>query len=118
MEQLFVTGEAPPEKPLLRLEDASLAALLERLKPKKVVAFSDRGQRKLGREIYSGLSKDDDVCAIVGGFPRGDFLSDVDKLSDELVCIDPELLRAPTVISRAIYAYEDTFKIPELRLKR
>ncbi len=118
MEHLFLTGVAPPENPLLRLEDASLAVLLERLKPKKIVVFSDRGQRRLCRAVYSGLSKEDEVCTIVGGFPRGDFLSDVDKLSDELVCIDPELLRAPTVISRAIYAYEETFRIPELRLGR
>ncbi len=116
MEHLLLTGEAPPENPLLRLEGASLAALLERIKPKKVLTFSERGERKLCRGLFSGLSSEDDVCAIVGGFPRGDFLSNVDKLSDELVSIDPELLRAPTVIARAIYAYEETFGIPELRL--
>ncbi|MDI6642677.1 MAG: hypothetical protein QMD95_01260, partial [Candidatus Hodarchaeaceae archaeon] len=108
----------PPENPLLRLEDASLAALLERLKPKKVLTFSERGQRRSLKEVYRGLSREDEVCVVVGGFPRGDFLSDVDKLSDELVSIDPELLRAPTVIARAVYAYEETFGIPELRLRR
>jgi rRNA small subunit pseudouridine methyltransferase Nep1 len=118
IEHLFLTGAAPPDNPLLRLEDSSLAALLERLKPKKVVAFSERGKRKLSGEIYSGLSKEDEVCAVVGGFPRGDFLSDVDKLSDELVSIDPELLRAPTVISRAIYAYEESFGVQKSRLER
>ena len=76
------------------------------------------GQRKLCRELFDGLSKEDEVCVVVGGFPRGEFLSNVAELSDELVSIDPELLRAPTVTARAIYAYEDALGIQELRLRR
>jgi len=118
VEHLFLTGAVPPEKPLLSLEDASLADLLKRLKPAKVITFSDRGERKIWGDVYKGLSKDEDICVVVGGFPSGDFTSDVGKLSDELVCVDPELLRAPTVVARAIYAYEDTFAIPKSRLER
>jgi len=118
MEHLFLTGAAPPENPLLRLEDASLGDLLGRLKPKRVVTFSERGERKPLNEIFDGLSKEEDVCVIVGGFPHGDFLSDVEKLSDELVNIDPELLCAPTVMMRAIFAYEDAHEIPKTRLAR
>jgi rRNA small subunit pseudouridine methyltransferase Nep1 len=118
IEHLFLTGAAPPDKPLLRIGDSSLADLLKRLKPAKVLTFSDKGKRKPWGDVYSGLSKDEEVCVVVGGFPRGDFLSDVDKLSDELVCVDPEPLRAPTVIARAIYAYEDTFGVTKSRLER
>lgn len=117
VEHLFLTGAAPPEKPLLRLEDSPLADLLKRLKPVKVLTFSDKGKRKPWGDVYSGLSKDEDVCMVIGGFPRGDFLSDVNKLSDELVCVDPEPLRAPTVIARAIYSYEDTFGVTKSRLE-
>lgn len=118
IEHLFLTGEAPPENPLLRLENASLAELIERIKSKKITTFSELGQRKLCRELFDGLSKEDEVCVVVGGFPRGEFLSNVAELSDELVSIDPELLRAPTVTARAIYAYEDALGIQELRLRR
>lgn len=118
IEHLFLTGEAPPERPLLRLENASLAELIERIKSKKIITFSELGQRKLCRELFDGLSKEDEVCVVVGGFPRGEFLSNVAELSDELVSIDPELLRAPTVTARAIYAYEDALGIQELRLRR
>lgn len=118
IEHLFLTGEAPPEGPLLRLENASLAGLVERIKSKKVITFSERGERKLCRELFDGLSKEDEVCVLVGGFPRGEFLSNVAELSDELVSIDPELLRAPTVTARAIYAYEEALGIQELRLRR
>jgi rRNA small subunit pseudouridine methyltransferase Nep1 len=118
MEHLFLTGAAPPENPLLRLEDSSLRALVERLKPKKVVTFSDRGELKSLDGVFGGLSRDDDVCVIVGGFPHGDFLSSVREFSDEIISIDPEPLHAWTVITRAIHAYEDAFAIPELRMRR
>jgi rRNA small subunit pseudouridine methyltransferase Nep1 len=118
LEHLFLTGAAPPEKPLLHLESTSLADLLRRLKPKKVLTFTERGERKLLRDLFSGLSRGDEVCTIIGGFPHGDFLSDVGKLSNELVSIDPEPLDAPTVLSRVINAYEIAFGIQELRLER
>ena len=118
IEHLFLTSEAPPESPLLRLENASLAELIERIRPKKVITFSELGQRKLCRELFDDISKEDEVCVVVGGFPHGEFLSNVAELSDELVSIDPELLRAPTVTARAIYAYEEALGIQELRLRR
>jgi len=118
IEHLFLAGEAPPEKPLLRLENASLAELIGQIKPKKVIIFSERGQRKLCGELFDGISKEDEVCVVVGGFPRGEFLSNVAEFSDELVSIDPESLRAPTVIARAIYVYEGALGIQELRLRR
>jgi len=118
LEHLFLAGKAPPEKPLLSLEDASLTVLIERLRPKRVIAFSDRGEPKPIGGAYAGLSKEDEVCVIVGGFPKGDFRSDVVGMADEVVCIDPDLLIAPTVITKAIYAYEETLGITAARLGR
>jgi rRNA small subunit pseudouridine methyltransferase Nep1 len=118
LEHLFLTGTAPPENPLLRLEEASLADVLRHIKPKKTITFSERGEIKPPEEIYRGSTKEDEVCAIIGGFPHGDFTSDVEKLSDELVCMDPEVLRAPTVVARAIYMYELAFRIQKSRLER
>jgi len=118
LEQLFLTGEAPSGAPLLRLEKAPLKELIGRLQPEKTIIFSDKGQRKLMADVYAGLSKDDDVCVVVGGFPSGDFLSDVVTISDEQVCIDPEPLTAPTVVARALYAYEEALGITRFRLGR
>ena len=117
LEHLFLKGEAPPEKPLLRLEDASIAELIERIRPKRVITFSEQGKPKLCREIFGGISREDDVCAIVGAFPRGEYSSNVAGLPDEPVSLDPEPLRAPTVVARAIYAYEEATGIQELRQK-
>lgn len=70
------------------------------------------------KEFFSNVSKEDETCVIIGGFPHGDFLSNVTELSNELVSIDPEPLRAPTVLMRAIFAYEDAFDIQKIRLGR
>ncbi len=118
LEQLFLVGAAPPDKALLKLEQGRLRELVERLKPRRVITFSDGGRKRALGEVYAGLSRDDDVCAIVGGFPRGDFLSDVASFSDELVSIDPEQLTAPTVVARAIFAYEEKLGVTNSRLGR
>jgi len=118
IEHLFLTGSAPPENPLLRLQDASLEGILDQIKPEKVISFSEHGNRKLYGELFRGISRDDEVCLIIGGFPHGDFLSNVAGLSDELICIDPEHLEALTVLTRAICAYEDAFDVQKTRFSR
>jgi len=118
MEHLFLKGSAPPENPLLHIRDESLSEMIAHLKPAKVLSFSEHGSRKLYSELFHGISKDDEVCAIVGGFPHGDFLSNVAELSDEFVCIDPEQLDAITVLTRAICAYEDIFEVQKTRFGR
>lgn len=118
MEHLFLKGAAPPERPLLTLEHASLEQILGELRPSRVIAFSERGERRPCSKLFEGVKREAEVCAIVGGFPHGDFLSNVARVSDELVCIDPEPLEALTVVARAICAYEEALGIQALRLRR
>ncbi|MDI6819737.1 MAG: hypothetical protein QMC89_02380 [Candidatus Hodarchaeaceae archaeon] len=118
IEQLFLVGAAPPDEPLLCLEEASLADIVHRIGPTKVITFSEGGQRKSYAEIFRGISIDDEVCTIIGGFPHGDFISNIVELSDELVCVDPERLEASTVVNRVICACEDALGIQKIRLSR
>lgn len=118
MEHLFLTSSAPPENPFLRLQDASIEEIIAQIKPAKTISFSEHGKRKLYSELFQGISRDDKVCTIIGGFPHGDFLSNVAGLSDEFVCIDPEQLEALTVLTRAICAYEDAFEVQKTRFSR
>jgi rRNA small subunit pseudouridine methyltransferase Nep1 len=118
MEHLFLTGSAPPENPLMSIRDESLNGTVAHIKPAKVVSFSEHGERKLYRELFHGISVDDEVCVIIGGYPHGDFLSNVTELSDEIICIDPEQLDAITVLARAIHSYEDTFEVQKTRFGR
>ncbi|MEM2878527.1 MAG: hypothetical protein QXG10_03145 [Candidatus Hadarchaeales archaeon] len=116
LEHLFMNGSAPPEKPLLRLERASLCDIVRRVSPEKTIVFSDGGERKEWKNVFEGLKRNDNTCVVIGGFPHGDFISPVHEFADELVCVDPDLLLAPTVVSRAIHAYEDAIGLQVGRL--
>jgi rRNA small subunit pseudouridine methyltransferase Nep1 len=104
IEQLFLLKAVPPEKPLLRLESMGIAELLEELAPAKIITFSERGERRKLHELFE--KAEDEVCAVIGGFPHGDFISPVERLADEVVSLYPEPLTAPVVVSRVITAYE------------
>ncbi|MEM2874834.1 MAG: hypothetical protein QW567_02255 [Candidatus Hadarchaeales archaeon] len=116
LEHLFMNGKAPSESPLLTLERATLSDAVRGISPRRTVVFTDKGKKREWGSIFRDLGRDEDACAIVGGFPHGDFLSPVDELADELVCVDPDLLTAPTVVARAIHAYEDRLGLQGERL--
>jgi rRNA small subunit pseudouridine methyltransferase Nep1 len=116
LEQLFLSGRAPPQEPLLTLERASLREIVDRISPAKTIVLTDRGERREWGRVFEGASPGDDVAVIIGGFPHGDFLSPVNELAGEMVCIDPDLLLAPTVVARAIGAYEEFIGLQGERL--
>ncbi|KXB02375.1 hypothetical protein AKJ44_00550 [candidate division MSBL1 archaeon SCGC-AAA261F17] len=111
IEQLFLTGEVPPEGPLLRLRDGTLRGIVEEINPEKAITFSSREQEFRRESLFDEVKKEDDVCIIVGGFPHGDFLSRVGELSDEIVRIYPEEFEALTAVTHAIHFYEDEFEV-------
>lgn len=104
MEQLFLVGSVPPDKPLLKLERGSLKDLVKRISPSRVLVFSEEAPRKRLSELFSG--GEERVCAIVGGFPYGGFLSRVEEIASEMVSLYPAPLTAPLTISRVLAAYE------------
>ncbi len=56
LEQLFLVGSAPPEKPLLKLEKATLKELVARLKSRRVKYFSISGGRLV---LGPGMTRQD-----------------------------------------------------------
>ncbi|KXA89051.1 hypothetical protein AKJ61_03695 [candidate division MSBL1 archaeon SCGC-AAA259B11] len=109
MEQLFLTGSVPPDDPLMTLCDESLETRVEKISPEKVLAFSKDGKQVSGGRLFNSLALEDDVCVVIGGFPHGNFLSDVEGLSDDLVSIYPETLDAVTVVNHVVQFYEKKF---------
>jgi rRNA small subunit pseudouridine methyltransferase Nep1 len=114
MEELFKTGAVPPEKPLLTLERKTLIELLNELEGKKIV-FSEKGIKKKWAELFQPNLP---TIVVVGAFPHGDFHIDWNKTPCELICVDPEPLSADTVVSRALFAYEQAIGLQEKRLKK
>ncbi|KXA95734.1 hypothetical protein AKJ65_00965 [candidate division MSBL1 archaeon SCGC-AAA259E19] len=107
MEQLFLTGEVPPENPLMKIEDATLPEKVKEVKPEKVVTLREDGERIRRENLFRELSRKDDLLAIVGGFPHGEFLSDVHSLSDQIIRIYPKTLEAVTAVTHIIQFYEE-----------
>ncbi len=111
MEQLFIEGAAPPEKPLLVLKKFSLAELVRRISPYRSIVFSENGVNKKLSEIFGRFSINEEICAIVGGFPHGDYITNMEGIANEVVSIYPKLLTAPAVISSILCSYEQRFEI-------
>lgn len=68
----------------------------------KVLAFSPEGRLTLAQAVER---YGQNVLLVIGGFPEGDFKSDVYRYSDDTVSLGPKLLEIPTVIDTVIRAY-------------
>lgn len=111
MEQLFLTGGVPPSDPLLKIFDKTLQEKLEEIGSVKTFTLSERGRSVEGRDLFRDFSINDDVAIIVGGFPHGDYISDVEKLSNETVSIYPHSLNAITAVNHVIQFYEEEYGV-------
>jgi len=117
MEQLFQLGNVPATgKALLRLEQMTFGVLIERLKPDRIVGFSQEGVPRTIEKTVSGLRDSENVCIVIGGFPHRSFSQETETLFDEKISIDREGLDASTVVSRVIYEYEKARNLTEKRL--
>lgn len=109
MEQLFLIGGVPPEENLMEISEMSLTEKVGEIDPKRTVAFSKKGGRFNRKSIFQGIERKEDLCVIIGGFPKGGFLSEVDEISDEIFRIYPDPLDAVTVVTHTIQFYEEEF---------
>lgn len=108
MEQLFKTGGVPPENPLMTMSEKDLETKIDEINPEKTLSFSLQGEKIEGKDMFRPEEKEKDICAIVGGFPNGDFNSNIEKLSDEIIKMYHHELNALTVVNHAVQFYEES----------
>ncbi len=111
MEQLFQVGRVPPEDPLIEIRDMSLGERLDNIGPTETIGLSVEGEEIEGKNIFKDVDMSDDLAVIVGGFPHGEFISDVRHLADRMISIYSESLDAVTAVARVIHFYEDSLEI-------
>lgn len=111
IEQLFQTKKVPPENPLIRMESKSLEEIIDEINPDKTINFSENGTKLDRNEFLKGYNLEEDILVIIGGFPHGDFLSNVEKFSDETISLYSETLDAVTVVNHVIQFYEEEYDI-------
>ncbi len=109
MEQLFITDGVPPDNPLMTLSEKSLENKINQINPRKTLAFTQNGEKVTKKQLFSNLEKTVDVCAIIGGFPHGNFISNIEEIADEHISIYPESLDAISVVNHVIQFYEEKF---------
>lgn len=113
MEQLLKRGEVPPGNPLMKVENKTLSEKIGEIDPEKTVVFSQKGKKLETSSLFGAISGEEDFCAVVGGFPSGRFLSDVDSICDETIRIYPKSLNAISVLGHMIQLYEERY-LPDI----
>jgi rRNA small subunit pseudouridine methyltransferase Nep1 len=110
MESLFVEGAAPSRgAPLLKLnQDYSFKRCLDEIAHSRVIVLSERGKRE---KLFQRFKGEEDLLCVIGGFPRGDFNSDVYSGTDDIISVFDEPLTAWTVASELIVNYENAIDL-------
>jgi len=108
MEQLYRFGVVPQDPPLFRLERGwTLERVIREEAKGPVVALSEEARRVNPHRYFSEKARAGDLTLVLGGFPKGDFRTDVRKLATETVSLHPESLSIWTVMTEVLAAWED-----------
>jgi rRNA small subunit pseudouridine methyltransferase Nep1 len=102
----------------MTLQHKTLSGLLREIKPTRVIAFSRTGSPRTLEKVISRLVGEKRPVFVVGGYPHGHFSKATMKSVNEVTSIDPEMLDAWTVTTRAIHEYERALSLSKKRLER
>ena len=103
MESLFKNRVVPKDLALLRLEEKTLGELVEEINPDGVFVMHEEGKLVKPRAFGEVLAGLENPVVIVGGFPHGDFLSEVPW---EKISIYESSLMAWIVINEVLVNFE------------
>lgn len=118
LEQLFQEKKVPSKgETLLKLEHKTLQQLFNEVKTDYILALSRKGKPKTIQNAVSALKSKQYPAVIIGGFAHGHLSKTTVQLTDELVCVDSEMLEAWTITSRIIYDFEKSISLDTKRLQ-
>jgi len=103
MESLFKNKVVPQDLELLRLEKKTLGKLVEEIGPDEVFVMHESGEPMKPRDFGKVLAGLENPLVIVGGFPHGDFQSQVEG---KKVSLYREPLMAWTVVNEVLVNFE------------
>ncbi|MEM3445505.1 MAG: 16S rRNA methyltransferase [Thermoplasmata archaeon] len=108
IESLFNNWVVPSkEMPLLKLMPGyTFEKCLSYIPKSRVIVFSPKG-KLVSLEKYFREIKDEDLLCVIGGFPEGDFLSNVYAYADDVLSISEQTLTVWTVLSEILVNYEN-----------
>ncbi|QDA31116.1 16S rRNA methyltransferase [Thermococcus indicus] len=103
MESLFKNRAVPRDLELLRIEEKSLGELVEEIKPDGIFVMHEEGELIKPKDLGKMLGELENPLVIVGGFPHGDFRSEVPW---KKISIYEAPLMAWTIVNEIITNFE------------
>ena len=110
MEKLFLTKKIESEDEILmEMKNSSLSQLVSKIKPTQIIGLTTQGQKISLDKLVEQI--EENSCIILGGFQKGHFNNETDKIIDKSFSINDSSLEAHLVASRLAYEYEKTIFI-------
>ena len=110
IEKLFLTQKIETDgKILVQLRSSTLSDLISEIKPTKIIGLTTKGKQTTLEKFIQQIP--DNSCIIIGGFQKGHFNQDTEKIINESFSINDSPLEAHLVASRFVYEYEKTIFI-------
>ena len=110
MEKLFFTKKIQAEDEILmELKQSSLSELLSKIQPNHIIGLTTKGQKNTIEKIVKQIPENS--CILIGGFQKGHFSNETQRIIDKSFSINDLSLEAHIVASRFVYEYEKTIFI-------
>jgi len=110
MEKLFLTNKIESEHEILmEIEDSSISQLISKIKPSQIIGLTTMGKNITFGKLVKQM--DENSCILIGGFQKGHFNKETQKIIEKSFSINDLSLEAHLVASRLIYEYEKTIFI-------
>ena len=110
MEKLFLTKKIESEDEILmEMKNSSLSQLVSKIKPTRIIGLTTQGQKTSLDKLVEQI--EENSCIILGGFQKGHFSNETEKIIDKSFSINDSSLEAHLVASRLAYEYEKTIFI-------
>ncbi len=110
IEKLFIEKKIKSENDtLMEISFSSLPKLISKIKPSTIVGLTTKGQKITLEKLFEQIP--DNSCILIGGFQKGHYNKDTEKMINESFRINDSSLEAHVVAGRLIYEYEKTIFI-------
>lgn len=92
---------------LLKMSKKTMTALIKELSCDKIFVLTEKGKQVTTLNLARAIKKSTTPCIIIGGFPHGDFSSNIYSLDGTFVSIYPESLHTWVVMAKIISSIEN-----------
>ncbi len=110
IEKLFALKKIESENEILMtIQKSSLSQLISKINPTQIFGLTTKGQKTTIEKLIKQI--DNNSCILIGGFQKGHFSSETNKIIQKSFSINKCPLEAHLVASRFVYEYEKTIFI-------